>query len=354
MEAPPLYSQGLLTVEQLSQVAVDADIQAAVSEFLSGLSTQMFARIVRNGSAEVGGWLGAKIQGERNGWTTRLKMAMGEIELHRKHALLWGSALLDTSDHLALLDFLNVVPQEPTVPEVTLDNMAESVHKLVDAISERCSTLLEDRFECCQALNATIPPPARVSPVLNETLKKLEQELARIEDEAVQAEVESSKVRNENARMLAEVSKSQEEMKKKQSEMEMLKVQLKEIGKVVKVRKHTTAEKGVDTSSDFNSLKTIVHADCVGRVTTQSQGVNTLSTKRENMFTQTTRQPSIIEISEDKLRILKDRAKKLEHSIHDAISSMDKLKKGILYEGSPKEALKTSRTTSKLSLHEAT
>lgn len=53
MEGVPLYSGHLLTVDQLTQVEVDADIQVAVTQFLKGLTTQMFARIVRNGSAEV-------------------------------------------------------------------------------------------------------------------------------------------------------------------------------------------------------------------------------------------------------------------------------------------------------------
>ena len=44
--AVPLFSQHLLTVEQLRDIVVDADIQASVNDFLKGLSTQMFARSV--------------------------------------------------------------------------------------------------------------------------------------------------------------------------------------------------------------------------------------------------------------------------------------------------------------------
>jgi hypothetical protein len=40
----PVFGQHLLTVEQLTKVKVDADIQSAVNEFLKGLTTQMFAR----------------------------------------------------------------------------------------------------------------------------------------------------------------------------------------------------------------------------------------------------------------------------------------------------------------------
>ena len=40
----PLFSQHLLTVEQLDEISVDPDIQASVTEFLKGLTTQMFAR----------------------------------------------------------------------------------------------------------------------------------------------------------------------------------------------------------------------------------------------------------------------------------------------------------------------
>ena len=40
----PLFSQHLLTVEQLAEISVDPDIQASVTEFLKGLTTQMFAR----------------------------------------------------------------------------------------------------------------------------------------------------------------------------------------------------------------------------------------------------------------------------------------------------------------------
>nr|KAG5699939.1 hypothetical protein BaRGS_018238 [Batillaria attramentaria] len=288
LEALPLFSRQILTVEQLSQIQVDPDIQVAVSEFLKGLTTQMFARIVRNGSSEVGSWLGAKIQGERDGWAGRLRMAMEEIELHRKNALQGQVLLQETMEQLRMLVDCFEVPDEArrAIPE---DDPLQGVQKCVEIILECCNAMMEDRFECCQVLEATDPMPDRLSSVLKilkTRVEDMEEKKNNIEKQFEDSTQENKDLTQRNEHLLDQVNKVQEQTKNRQTELEALKTQLKELDKVVKIRKNTTAEKCAvevaDQELDVNVLRSDERALLVSHH--NSAKARTLQRSREEML----------------------------------------------------------------------
>ncbi|XP_005095398.1 uncharacterized protein LOC101852615 [Aplysia californica] len=80
----------------------------------------------------------------------------------------------------------------------------------------------------------------------------------------------------------------------------------------------------------------------VGNIT-EKQNINLTAEVDSGM--RPTREPSLIEISEEKLKTLKQRARKLEDSLHDAITSMEKLNKVTPHDDSASMHSTTSGST---------
>ncbi|XP_076456556.1 uncharacterized protein LOC143290888 [Babylonia areolata] len=330
----PLFSQQLLTVEQLIQVTVDPDIQTSVDHFLKGLSDQMFARIVRNGSAEVGKWLGAKVQSERDGWTALLRMAMNHIELHRKNALQGQVVLHNMLEQLLML--LDCFQLGEDVKRELLDHNddVQGIHSCLELLADCCNTLMEDRFQCITILGCSNPVPDMVATAVQELKDKValkETEKDSLKKQLSAFEAETSKVRKQNEQFFEEIQKMEEKMTKKHEDLEVLKAQLKEIDKMVKFRKNNTSDKCVGTTVGMFKPSNRPPLPSALSSKTRFKSVEDISraswTSREHVYTQTLREPSLIEVSEEKLRVLKERAKQLESSLHGAIATMDKLRR---------------------------
>ncbi|KAK7091121.1 uncharacterized protein [Littorina saxatilis] len=327
-----LFSQQLLTVEQLNEITVDADIQSSVDEFLKGLTQQMFARIVRSGSAEVGRWLGAKVQGERDGWTAMLRMAMAEIEFHRKNALQGQVVLHDTWDQLRLLTDCFAL-DEDTRRELHTEDVAQGITACVKTIAECLNSLMEDRFQCLDILGCGDPVPDSLSSAVTafkDKVVELEEEKEELKKRLEVMEGEVTGLKGEKEETLKDVQNMEERVKSKQEDLETLMAQLKELERVVRCKRNNSVSKCVGTSPDLHKGKSKNKELTASKPSSKvAVSVGTLSsTARQHIYTQTQCEPSFIELSEEKLKVLKERARKLESSLHGAIASMGKLRKG--------------------------
>ena len=194
---------------------------------------------------------------------------------------------------------------------------------------------MEDRFQCIETLESLDPAPTSLASAvkgLKERLDKLAQEKASLHTQLNQAETETSQLRQQNEHMYEEVQGMEAKMRSKQDDLEALKAQLKELEKMVRMSKKSVADKSVGTHPQPSKHVHKSH-EPTPQPTQPAHAVS--STAKDHMFSLTHRQPSLIELSEEKLRVLKERAKKLEHSLHGAIASMDKLRK-VAPRGGPK------------------
>lgn len=243
--------------------------------------------------------------------------------------------LTDTHEQLrTLVDCFQV--DDDVRKEISTEDVGQGIQACVQILAECCSALMEDRFQCIDVLDCGDPVPESLGAAvqsLKDKLAQAEAEKNSLQTQCSQHTAENSELRKRNEQLFQEVEKMETKLKGKQNDLETLKAQLKEIDEAVRFRKNNMADKCVGTALDLfkpQAKPREATAQSSGAPSKQVESVSAVSsTAREHIHTQTFREPSFIELSEEKLRVLKERARKLENSLHGAIASMDKLRKAV-------------------------
>ena len=242
--------------------------------------------------------------------------------------------LSDTLQQLRTLVDCFQVEEEVRKEISSAEDAGQGIQTCVQVLAECCNALMEDRFQCIDVLDCGDPLPESLGAAvqaLKERLARAEAERNSLQTQCSKCTAENAELRKRNEQLFQEVEKMQSKMKDKQGDLETLKTQLKEIDEAVRFRKSNLVDKCVGTALDLfkpQARPPEPAARTSGASPKKAEGASAAtSTPREDMYTQTFREPSFIELSEEKLRVLKERARKLENSLHGAIASMDKLRK---------------------------
>ncbi|XP_067664889.1 uncharacterized protein [Haliotis asinina] len=323
-------------------VKIDKDIQVSVNEFIKEFFDH-YLNAANNDEkillikalhehalkADISKWLCAKLQIERDGWSLKLRMALKEVEENRKTALKAAATLQDCSSQLRLLlECFSI--SDSMLDSIPNSSSREEIQRSLELLVEICNALMEDRFQCMQLLDMEEGQEggAMLAVRLRQQLLAQQQSCRHQVQEAME---NTKQAESENLKLLKEVVRMKKVLGQKQEDVEWLRQQMIDINematarKVKMVDKSTLTEKTADQTRPSKSQRPSTES-VISLQTTSS----TKTSQRPATETQTSKQgteASTIHISQEKLHALKQRAKKLEDSLHDAIVSMDKLRK---------------------------
>ncbi|KAK6168177.1 hypothetical protein SNE40_022055 [Patella caerulea] len=339
-----------------ASIKIDSDIKSTVASYLKEYNNNNNdqEKVVPDDATE---WFSSQIQIERDRWLEKIKVALQEIDVQRRNTLGAQSIIQQCCNQLTVLlqcfDIGNDVLRDITEKE---SNVA--LPKCVEILTEICNSMMEEHFECLDILGIE-QNGFNLAAVLKETIDEL------------LSEAKDSSLERENQNLYEELNNLKNLLYQKQNDVESLQKQLNEINVVIEEQMLAKSEikvkeevqdqelgeialekssKNANSSSKPPSLSGSVLFEIVPSITkletrdTRSERISSekstatcmSSTKghghrsdRSTAVSQSldTRDKSYIQISEEKLRALKIQAKKLETSLHDAISSMDKFNK---------------------------
>ena len=176
---------GVSTSQEWSAIRTDDDIQTAVSQFLEEESGNLREKSFNESIVEVSRWLGSQIQKEREGWAYKMRMAMQEIESHRRETLRIQTLLQNCTEQLRTIAACSNIADE------TLDKIAEEEPKhalpmYIDCLSVLLTDLVEDRLQCLHIMKKNENDGISLSQVLYAYIHKLQQASENIRKDLAQ------------------------------------------------------------------------------------------------------------------------------------------------------------------------
>ncbi|XP_071099193.1 flagellar attachment zone protein 1-like [Haliotis cracherodii] len=325
------------------EVKIDKDLQVSVNELLKGFFESYLngahndERILlikalheRALKAEISKWLCAKLQIERDGWSLKLRMALKEVEENRKTALKAAAILQDCSSQLRLLlECFSI--SDSLLDSIPHSSSREEIQRSLELLVEICNALMEDRFQCMQLLDMEEEEQEGGEMLAVRLQQQLLVQQHSCKHQVQEATEKTKQAESENLKLLKEVVKMKKVLGQKQQDVEWLRQQMTDFNEVVAAKqvkvvdKSTSTESTADQSRPNKSQRPLTES-----VISTQKTSSTKMSQRPATETQTStkgKEASVIHISQEKLHALKLRAKKLEDSLHDAIASMDRLRK---------------------------
>lgn len=286
MEMAKVHHMKLVaTSKHWSDLRTDDDIQSAVSTFLEDESHNLSGKTLHESIVEVSRWLGTQIQKEREGWAYKIRMAMQEIETHRRETMKIHNVIQECTNQLRLIaECCNM--DEELLGKISQEETKRALPLYIECLAELINTLVEDRLQCLQLLKLgeSDIDGQTVFSMLSLHLQKLEfqnnQSHKEREDHLV-------KVERENTQLMAELNRHKKQLSKLQEEYKKLQFILQAVQ--------------VDERQELSPTK-----DGMTSPTQSAKGDN-----------------SGIQITEEKLLKLQSSAKRLENSLQDALSQID-------------------------------
>ncbi|XP_060065919.1 uncharacterized protein LOC132546224 [Ylistrum balloti] len=285
----------MATSKHWSDLRTDDDIQSAVSTFLEDESHNLNGKTLHESIVEVSRWLGTQIQKEREGWAYKIRMAMQEIENHRRETLKINNVIQECTNQLRLIaeccnmdgDILVKISQEDTKRALPL---------YIECLAELINTLVDDRLQCLQLLKLSEADidGQTVFSMLTLHLQKLEFQNSQSKKEQ---EDHMVKVECENTQLLAELNRHKKQVNKLQEDHKKLQLILQAVQVEDQQEAAQTAVQDRTTSPTMNAA---AKSDANG-----------------------------IQITEEKLLKLQSSAKRLESSLQDALSQIDHFHKNV-------------------------
>ena len=279
------------TSQDWSTLRTDDDIQKAVSDFLDVESSNLQGKSFQDNIVEISHWLGSMIQQEREGWAYKLRMAMQEIESHRREALKIQGVLNQCSEQL------HVISECCNTDKDQLMKIADKEPKYalplyIECLTDLINTLVEDRIQCLQLLRKKEDDATSLCEMLKEHLHKehkiTQQSFSSLSQKVIDLEAENLKLKKQLMRKSDEIERFQ---KHRQSHEE-----------------HYERNVVVDKKPKYSHLPPIERNSPSSMQTSSSPVSNN---------------DSVIPLSEEKLHKLRHSAKKLENSLQDALSQLD-------------------------------
>lgn len=310
------------TSTQFISTRTDDDINAAVANFLQNEGKKLQGKTWQDTTNEVTHWLGSQIQQEREGWTHKTRAAMQEIENHRRETLRFQGILQDCTEKMKMMAECCYIPEQ-TLEQIAEEDPRYALPHYIDCIADSLTSLMEDRIVCLQILRAEEKGQnASLPNLLKVYIEQLKHHAERAYKEA-KNRLES--LEGANKQCLSEMSKMKKVVQRKQEEIERLKSKLQEIKEltfkkfkeVKDLTKEPIPEKNdVDDKSSQTDLPV-------------TKGNSRLSTPSSlySAPTPVTIDETSVKISTEKLSKLRRSAKKLEHSLQDALNQMDNYRK---------------------------
>ncbi|XP_050409697.1 uncharacterized protein LOC126824503 [Patella vulgata] len=337
-----------------ASIKIDSDIKSTIASYLKEYNNNNNdqEKVVPDDVTE---WFSSQIQIERDRWLEKIKVALQEIDVQRRNTLGAQSVIQQCCDQLTVLLQCFDIGDE-VLRDITEKESKEALPKCVEILTEICNSMMEEHFECLDILGIE-QNGFNLAVVLKQTIDEL------------LSEAKDSSLERENQNLYEELNNLKNLLYQKQNDVESLQKQLNEINVVIEeqmlaksevkeeVQDHQKVEivlekptKNANASSKPPSLSNSVLFEIVPSVTkldtrdTRSERISSEKSTATCMSSNkgyghrsdrstaasqslVTRDRSYIQISEEKLRALKIQAKKLETSLHDAISSMDKFNK---------------------------
>ncbi|KAK3087160.1 hypothetical protein FSP39_002470 [Pinctada imbricata] len=156
-----------------TMIRADEDIQSSVSQFLEDETINLRSKSLSESVVDVSRWLGSQIQRERDGWAYKVRMAMQEIESHRRETLKIQGLLQECTDQL------RTIAGYANIDEETMEKIAEEEPKIalpmyIECISVLLNDLVEDRLRCLQIMKKKESDGMSISHILQSYLHKLQ------------------------------------------------------------------------------------------------------------------------------------------------------------------------------------
>lgn len=312
------------TSMQFISTRTDDDINAAVANFLQNEGKKLQGKTWQDTTNEVTQWLGSQIQQEREGWTHKTRAAMQEIENHRKETLRFQAIIQDCTEKMRMMAECCYIPEQ-TLEQIADEDPKYALPHYIDCIADSLTSLMEDRIVCLQILRAEEKGQNASLPNLLKTyIEQLKHHAERAYKEA-KNRLES--LESANKQCVGEMSRMKKVIQRKQEEVERLKNKLQEIKEltfkkfkeVKDLTKEPVAEK-TDVDDKSSQTDQVAHpAKVNSRLSTPSS--------LYSAPTPVTIDETSVKISTEKLSKLRRSAKKLEHSLQDALTQMDNYRK---------------------------
>lgn len=284
------------TSQQWSSLRTDDDIQKAVSEFLDVESSKHQEQSFKNSIVEISHWLGAMIQQEREGWAYKVRMAMQEIESHRREALKIQGVLNQCTEQLHVISeccnldkdrLLKIADKEPKY----------ALPLYIECLTDLINSLVEDRIQCLHLLRKKETDATSLCEMLKEHLHKehkiTQQSFSSLSQKVIDLEAENLKLKKL--------------LMRKSDEME-------------RFQKHRqTQDEYSEKPAVFEKKPKYSNLPPIERSSPSSMQTGSSPVSNND---------SVIPLSEEKLHKLRHSAKKLENSLQDALSQLDTYRKG--------------------------
>lgn len=300
----------------------DDDIHAAVESFLHGEGSRLHSQTWQDTTAEVTQWLAYQIQKEREGWRQKTRIAMNEIESHRREVLKYQALLQQCTDQMRIVAECCNMPEE-TLNQLSQRDPREALPIYVESLTETLNSLMEDRIACLHILRAEDRPTnASLPSLMKAYIEALKNHAEKAHREA-KSRLESLESVNKHSQ--SEMQKMRKAIHKKQDEVEKLHSKLKEI-------KDVTLKKFKEVSNLQKSMSKELD-DQASQTDFQDDKERNKDSRPSSLYSAPTPLPKVdqrnIQISAERLSKLRRSAKKLETSLNDALTQMDGYRKGI-------------------------
>lgn len=314
----------LPTSQHFSSIRTDDDITAAVTNFLDNEGSNLHSKTWQDTTAEVTKWLAGQIQQEREGWRQKTRAAMQEIENHRKELLKFQGLIQESVEHMKILAECCFLPEE-TVSKIGEHEPRRALPMYIECLTETFNSLMEDRILCLQILRAdSTTTNASLPSMLKAYIEALKHHAERAHKEA-KNRLES--LESVNKHSFSELAKMKKAIHRKQEEVEKLHTKLQEIHEVTMKKFKEVNEIQVQEEKEFDDRSSQTDLP----VATNRKPAIDQHASPSSMYSAPTPLPAVdqrnIQISAERLSRLRRSAKKLEHSLNDALSQMDTYRK---------------------------
>ena len=171
-------------------------------------------KTIHDSIVEVSKWLTGQIQQEREGWAYKIKMAMQEIESHRRETLRAQGIIQECVGQLKLLAECCSVDRR-IMDTISGEETKKALPMYIECLAELINSLVEDRIECLQILHTKENDHRMVSHILQHYVTKLESTTEKVrldyKDKVIQMERENSKLVMEMNKMKKHLGRLQED-----------------------------------------------------------------------------------------------------------------------------------------------
>lgn len=293
------------TLQHFSSHRTDDDIQGAVTQFLENEAHHLQGKSIHESIDEVSQWLGTMIQQEREGWAYKIKMSMQEIENHRREALKVQSVIQDCAQQLHLIsECCNM--DTKALANIEKEEPKKALPMYIECVTDLINSLVEDRMECLQVLHINYNDGSSICNMLRSYIQEIQM---KADSTRIDLTMRMEALEQKNKELTCEVRKLQKQVNSKQGDLDRLKNILQSV-----TEDRILVKKGGRRNAYSESLLPNIN----DRGTSPISVTSYASSKDD----------SDIKITHDKLKKIKNSAKKLENSLQDALSQIDQFRRG--------------------------